>query len=129
MRQRLEPLADLLRPQEATPGSEPSWFGCLLTLTDDARFAGFSRDGIVARLEAARVQTRMLFAGNVERQPCFDPLRAAAKAGGKASYRVVGELAVSDHLMTDAFWVGVYPGLSDDMVEYIGDQIAAACGR
>ena len=74
----LAPLSDVLHAQEATPGSEPSWFGLLLTLTDEAKAAGLSRDAIVAHLEAARIQTRMLFAGNMVRQPCFDAMRATA---------------------------------------------------
>ena len=124
----LAPVRRLLRPQEATPGSEPSWFGLLLTLTDEAKAAGLSRDAIVAQLEAAKVQTRMLFAGNMVRQPCFDGMRAAAgAASGAAGYRVAGDLTETDRIMQDAFWVGVYPGLSDAMLGYVGEQLVAAC--
>jgi CDP-6-deoxy-D-xylo-4-hexulose-3-dehydrase len=119
----LAPLSDLLQAQEPTPGSEPSWFGLLLTLTDTAKAAGLTRDAIVAHLEAAKIQTRMLFAGNMVRQPCFDAMRAAA-----AGYRVAGELTATDRIMNDAFWVGVYPGLSDEMLEYVGRTIAEAVG-
>ena len=126
----LAPLSDVLHVQEATPGSEPSWFGLLLTLTDEAKSAGLSRDGIVAHLEAAKVQTRMLFAGNMVRQPCFDAMRAAAEAGrSDAGYRVAGGLAATDRIMSDAFWVGVYPGLTDEILEYVARQISVACGR
>jgi len=126
----LAPLADLLDVQEATPGSEPSWFGLLLTLTEEAKAAGLSRDGIVAHLEAAKIQTRMLFAGNMVRQPCFDAMRAAAEAGrSDAGYRVAGGLAATDRIMDDAFWVGVYPGLTGEMLEYVAEQLTAACGR
>jgi CDP-6-deoxy-D-xylo-4-hexulose-3-dehydrase len=126
----LAPLADLLHVQEATPGSEPSWFGLLLTLTEEAKAAGLTRDGIVAHLEAAKIQTRMLFAGNMVRQPCFDAMRASAAAGrSDASYRVAGGLAATDRIMDDAFWVGVYPGLSDEMLAYMTGEIAMACGR
>jgi CDP-6-deoxy-D-xylo-4-hexulose-3-dehydrase len=126
---RLAPLADLLHVQEATPGSEPSWFGLLLTLTREATAAGLTRDGIVAQLEAAKIQTRMLFAGNMVRQPCFDAMRAAAETGrADAGYRVAGELAATDCIMDDAFWVGVYPGLSDEMLEYVGQTTAGAVG-
>jgi len=125
---RLAPLADLLHVQEATPGSEPSWFGLLITLTEDAKVAGLSRDAIVAHLEEARIQTRMLFAGNMVRQPCFDAMRAAAEAGrADAGYRVAGDLAAADRIMDDAFWVGVYPGLNDEMLACVAGQIAAAC--
>jgi CDP-6-deoxy-D-xylo-4-hexulose-3-dehydrase len=119
----LAPLSDLLHVQEPTPGSEPSWFGLLLTLTDTAKAAGLSRDAIVAHLEAAKIQTRMLFAGNMVRQPCFDAMRAAADG-----FRVAGELTATDRIMNDAFWVGVYPGLSDEMLEYVGRTIAEAVG-
>ncbi len=126
---QLAPVAQYLRPQEATPGSEPSWFGLLLTVTEEGKAAGLTRDGIVARLEAKRVQTRMLFAGNMVRQPCFDGTRAREEAGDAtgAGYRVAGPLAETDRIMTDAFWVGVYPGLTDEMLAYIGDQVLLAC--
>src|SRR5450759_1690434 len=72
----LAPLSHLLHVQEPTLGSEPSWFGLLLTLTDKAKAASLTRDAVVAHLEAAKIQTRMLFAGNMLRQPCFDAMRA-----------------------------------------------------
>ena len=109
----------LVLPQ-ATPGSEPSWFGFLLTLRDAARARGVSRDAVVRRLEAAHIQTRMLFAGNIVRQPCFDSRRAAG-----SGYRVASELTNTDRLMNDAFWVGVYPGLTDEMIDYVAAEIAA----
>ena len=124
----LAPLSDLLHVQEATPGSEPSWFGMLLTLTDEARDAGLTRDALVAHLEAARIQTRMLFAGNMVRQPCFDAMRAAEQAG-RAGFRLVDDLAATDRIMNDAFWVGVYPGLRDEMLEYMAAAVVRACGR
>lgn len=124
----LAPLADLLHIQEATPGSEPSWFGLLVTLTPAAKAAGLSRDGIVAHLEAAKIQTRMLFAGNMVRQPCFDAMRAAAEAGrSDAGYRVAGDLAATDRIMNDAFWVGVYPGLDDGDLALMAAEFASAC--
>lgn len=116
----LAPLADLLVLPQATPGSEPSWFGFLLTLRDAARARGVSRDAVVRRLEAAHIQTRMLFAGNIVRQPCFDSRRAAG-----SGYRVASELTNTDRLMNDAFWVGVYPGLTDEMIDYVAAEIAA----
>jgi CDP-6-deoxy-D-xylo-4-hexulose-3-dehydrase len=99
-------------------------------LTGEAKAAGLTRDAIVAHLEAAKIQTRMLFAGNMVRQPCFDAMRAAAEAGrSDAGYRVVGDLAATDRIMCDAFWVGVYPGLRDEMVTHVAETIARACGR
>lgn len=124
----LAPLSELLHVQEPTPGSEPSWFGLLLTLSPEAKAAGLTRDGLVARLETAKIQTRMLFAGNMVRQPCFDAMRAATEAGrADAGYRVVGDLAATDRIMNDAFWVGVYPGLTEEMLDYVAAQITAAC--
>jgi CDP-6-deoxy-D-xylo-4-hexulose-3-dehydrase len=119
----LAPLADLLVLPRATPGSRPSWFGFLLTLRDEAKAAGVARDAIVRRLEADLIQTRMLFAGNVVRQPCFDGRRASG-----TGYRVASALANTDRLMNDAFWVGVYPGLTDEMVDFIAQRITAAVG-
>jgi CDP-6-deoxy-D-xylo-4-hexulose-3-dehydrase len=69
------------------------------------------------------IQTRMLFAGNMVRQPCFDGRRALG-----SGYRVASGLVTTDRLMNDAFWVGVYPGLTDEMVDYVAGQIGAAVG-
>jgi CDP-6-deoxy-D-xylo-4-hexulose-3-dehydrase len=83
----------------------------------------------VCTLEQQRIQTRMLFAGNMVRQPCFDSMRAAAEAGrSDARYRVSGDLAATDRIMNDAFWVGIYPGLSAEMLEYVGRMIVVAVG-
>jgi CDP-6-deoxy-D-xylo-4-hexulose-3-dehydrase len=120
----LAPLADLLVLPRPTPGSEPSWFGCLFALTETARRSGASRDRLVRHLEAAGVQTRMLFAGNIVRQPCCDSLRASG-----AGYRVASTLKNTDRLMTDAFWVGVYPGLTDAMVDHIAAAITDGLRR
>ena len=89
---------------EATKGSDPSWFGFLLTVREDA---GIARDQIVSHLEANGVQTRMLFAGNLIKHPCFDEMR---KSGD--GYRVVGDLKNTDIIMENTFWVGVYPGMT-----------------
>jgi len=96
---------------EATPDSDPSWFGFLLTVKEDA---GFTRDEIVKYLESHGIQTRMLFAGNLLRQPCFDEIRATGKG-----FRVIGKLKNTDTIMRQSFWVGVYPGLSDKQLNYI----------
>lgn len=113
----LEPVGDRLVLPVATEGSEPSWFGYLMSVPEDSPV---SRDELVRSLERARVQTRMLFAGNMTRQPCFDELRDA-----NHGFRVVGELANTDHIMNHAFWVGVYPGLDQDRLEYIAGVITA----
>lgn len=120
LREGLVGTEDVLVLPEATAGSDPSWFGFLMAIREGS---SVTRDQMVAHLESAGVQTRMLFAGNMVRQPCFDGLRASG-----TGYRVVGELTNTDKVMADGFWVGVYPGLTDDMLEYMIQVIRKACG-
>lgn len=87
--------------------SNPSWFGFLLTCKD-----GVDRNKVVPYIEAHGVQTRMLFAGNLTKHPCFDQMRTEHRG-----YRVVGELVNTDRIMKDTFWVGVYPGMTDEMID------------
>lgn len=87
----------------------PSWFGFLMTVRD-----GGDREKIVRHIENKGVQTRMLFSGNLLRHPCFDELR---KAG--TGYRVIGDLSNTDLIMKNTFWVGVYPGMTKEMLEYM----------
>ena len=96
---------------QATPGADPSWFGLLLTVRDGAPF---SRLELVRWLEERQIQTRQLFAGNLVRQPAF---RTCA-------HRVVGDLANTDRIMNDAFFIGVYPGLTDAMLTYVEEAFA-----
>jgi CDP-6-deoxy-D-xylo-4-hexulose-3-dehydrase len=107
----LTDLSDKFVLPEATPNSEPSWFGFLLTVQDNA---GFSRDEIVKYLESQGIQTRMLFAGNLLRHPCFDEMRKTRKG-----FRVVGTLKNTDRIMNQSFWVGVYPGLNEEQLKYV----------
>lgn len=111
----LHDLQDVLVLPEPTENSEPSWFGFLLTVKEDAEF---SREQIVNHLEMKGVQTRMLFAGNLLKHPCFDEMRKSDEG-----YRVVGELTNTDIIMNRTFWIGVYPGLSEAMIEYMLEQI------
>jgi len=104
---------------EPTKNSEPSWFGFLLTVKEDA---GFTRDQIVAHLEKKGIQTRMLFAGNLIKHPCFDEMRKEGRG-----YRIVGELMNTDRIMRDSFWVGVYPGMVEEMIRYIVDVLEVFC--
>lgn len=99
---------------EPTPNSEPSWFGFLLTLKDEV---SFTRNEIVEHLESANIQTRNLFAGNITRHPCFELLVL------NKDYRIIGELTVTDKIMTDSFWIGVYPGMGTEAVEYMIETI------
>lgn len=117
----LAPLSDALVLPIPTEGADPSWFGFLMTVREDS---GVTRDRLVAALEAAKVQTRMLFAGNMVRQPVFDEMRASG-----SGYRVVGELVNTDRIMNDAFWIGVYPGMTDAMLDYMAGVIRAELGR
>ena len=112
----LLPVQDKLILPEALPESNPSWFGFLVTCRE-----GIEREPAVRAIEAAGVQTRMLFAGNLTRHPCFDELRAA-----KAGYRVVGDLATTDAIMNRSFWVGVYPGMTDEMIDRMAEVITEA---
>jgi CDP-6-deoxy-D-xylo-4-hexulose-3-dehydrase len=95
---------------EPQPNSQPSWFGFLIILKDGAKF---TRNEIVSFLEKNNIQTRNLFAGNMLRHPMFESLTE------NVDYRVVGELKNTDKIMNDAFWIGVYPGLSEDKINYI----------
>ena len=95
---------------EPQPNSQPSWFGFLIMLKDGAKF---TRNEIVSFLEKNNIQTRNLFAGNMLRHPMFESLTE------NVDYRVVGELKNTDKIMNDAFWIGVYPGLNEDEINYI----------
>jgi len=106
---------------EATENSDPSWFGFLLTVRPGA---GFSRDRIVNHLEGKGIQTRMLFAGNLIKHPCFDEMRREG-----TGFRVVGDLSTTDTIMRDTFWVGVYPGMTEEMVGYMVETIQGFCRR
>jgi len=121
LRELLTPIEDVLIMPEATPGSDPSWFGFLMTVREGAPV---TRGALVAALEAGKVQTRMLFAGNMTRQPVFDGMRASGEG-----FRIVGELTNTDRIMNDAFWIGVYPGMSEEMLVHMADVITRGVGR
>lgn len=111
--ERLEGLEPLLRLPRATPNSNPSWFGYLITIDPENEY-GVTRDSMVAKLEKARVQTRMLFAGNLLRQPAFDEMRRT-----RTGFRSIGDLSNTDFLMNNAFWFGVYPGMTNNHLDHI----------
>ncbi|HEY5541348.1 MAG TPA: DegT/DnrJ/EryC1/StrS family aminotransferase, partial [Coriobacteriia bacterium] len=121
LRELLTPIEDVLIMPEATPGSDPSWFGFLMTVREGTPV---TRGALVAALEAGKVQTRMLFAGNMTRQPVFDGMRASGEG-----FRIVGELTNTDRIMNDAFWIGVYPGMSEEMLVHMADVITRGVGR
>ena len=96
---------------EVEPGAEPSWFGFLLTVREDA---GFTKNEIVKYLEDHKISTRMLFAGNITKHPCFESVE----------YQVCGDLVNTDRIMDDTFWIGVYPGLKDVHLKFIIKKFA-----
>jgi CDP-6-deoxy-D-xylo-4-hexulose-3-dehydrase len=106
LRQALAPLEEFLMLPEATPGSDPSWFGFPIGVREGAPF---TRDQLTHALEAAKIGTRLLFAGNLTRQPAYEGWE----------FRVVGDLKNSDFVMNRVFWVGVFPGLTREMLDHI----------
>jgi CDP-4-dehydro-6-deoxyglucose reductase, E1 len=119
LRKRLNKFSDKLILPEPTENSEPSWFGFLICVKDDA---GFTRNELVHHLEKHNIQTRMLFAGNLIKHPCFDEMRVTG-----AGYRVVGSLENTDKIMTNVFWIGVYPGMTKEMLDYMVEKVEEVC--
>lgn len=116
LRAALECVQDKLVLPEPAPNSDPSWFGFLMTVK-----AGVDREKVVRYIEEHGVQMRMLFSGNLIKHPCFDQMRQSGEG-----YRVVGELDNTNRIMRDSFWVGVYPGMTDGMVDYMAKVIREA---
>ena len=111
LRKALDKYSAKLALPEPEGHSDPCWFGFLVTVKEKA---GFTRDQLVAHLEANKVQTRMLFAGNLVKHPCFDGMRASGRG-----FRVAGGLPVTDRIMNGTFWIGVYPGMTPAMLKYM----------
>lgn len=101
---------------EPCQNSDPSWFGFLITCKE-----GVNRNEVVRYVESKGVQTRMLFAGNLIKHPCFDEMRESG-----SGYRVAGTLENTDRIMRDTFWVGVYPGMTDEMIDYMAKVLIEA---
>lgn len=114
----LSDLDDKFILPEACEHSTPSWFGFLLTCRE-----GVDRAEVVKHIESKNVQTRMLFAGNLIKHPCFDQMRSSGEG-----YRVVGALENTDRIMRDTFWLGVYPGMTDEMIDCMIEVVRAAVG-
>ncbi len=112
----LKCVEDKLILPEPESHSKPSWFGFMMTCRK-----GVNRTKVVPFIESKGVQTRMLFAGNIIKHPCFDEMRASGEG-----YRVVGSLENTDRIMQDTFWAGVYPGLTDEMLDYMIEVIKSA---
>lgn len=111
LKENLKDISDKVYLPSKVNNSEPSWFGFLITVKE-----GVNREKLVRFIESNNIQTRMLFAGNLTKHPCFDYIR-----GDFTKYRVVGELKNTDYIMNNTFWVGVYPGMTKKML----DKIAA----
>ena len=109
-------ILDKLILPEACADSDPSWFGFMITCKE-----GVDRNQVVRYMEEHGIQTRMLFAGNLTKHPCFDEMRATGEG-----YRVVGELTNTDRIMQDTFWIGVYPGMTDEMIDYMSKTLMEA---
>ncbi|GMO42350.1 MAG: lipopolysaccharide biosynthesis protein RfbH [Termitinemataceae bacterium] len=103
----LQDLQDKIVLPQPSPNSRPSWFGFLITCRK-----GIDRNKLVQHIEKNNIQTRMLFAGNLVKHPCFDAIRKSGDA-----YRVVGSLENTDRIMNDTFWIGVYPGMTNAMLD------------
>ena len=113
----LAPIADQVILPEPAEGSRPSWFGFLITVPEGSKH---TRNEVTKYIEDHNVQTRLLFSGNLTRHPCFDQIRGTDK------YRVSGELKNTDYIMNNTFWVGVYPGMTDEMIDYMAKTIIEA---
>jgi CDP-6-deoxy-D-xylo-4-hexulose-3-dehydrase len=107
----LNPLGEFLILPQPTPASDPSWFGFLITVRPEAPF---TRNDLVRYLESRKIATRLLFGGNLVRQPAYKEVPS----------RILGELKNTDLVMKQTFWIGVYPGLSDKMLAYIVDSFS-----
>jgi len=115
----LEDCKDKLILPESCRNAVPSWFGFLITCRE-----GVSRDELVSYAENKGIQTRMLFAGNLTRHPCFDQMRKS-----KTGYRIAGSLENTDRIMRDTFWVGVYPGMTDEMLDFVIKTVKEVLGK
>ena len=113
LKNALNEVNDKLILPEACENAIPSWFGFLITCRN-----GIDRNRMVQSLEEKGIQTRMLFAGNLIKHPCFDEMRISGEG-----YRVIGTLKNTDQIMNDSFWVGVYPGMTEEMIDYIAMTI------
>jgi CDP-6-deoxy-D-xylo-4-hexulose-3-dehydrase len=116
LRERLEPLEGVYSLPQATANSDPSWFGFPIAVLPES---GLTRNAVTQELENRKIGTRLLFAGNLVRQPAYQD----------ATFRVIGDLRVTDYVMNNVFWVGTYPGLTEDMIDYIALSLREAASN
>ncbi len=119
LREALSSAEDRLILPEPAPQSKPSWFGFLISIRPES---GLDRHAVTQYIEKHNIQTRLLFSGDLTRHPCFDPIR------GTGAYRVSGDLLCTEFIMNNTFWVGVYPGMTDEMLDYMAQIILEAIG-
>lgn len=117
LREALKGVEDKLILPEPAKNSDPSWFGFLISVKPES---GLDRNKIIQYLESQHIQTRLLFSGNLIKHPCFNGIRHTA------AYRVIGDLCVTNYVMNNTFWVGVYPGMTDEMIDYMAESICKA---
>ena len=117
LRKALECVEDKLVLPVPCENSDPSWFGFLISVREGS---GIDRNNVTRYIENNNVQTRLLFSGNLIKHPCFDQIRDTA------AYRVSGGLEVTEYIMNNTFWVGVYPGMTDEMIDYMAKVIIEA---
>jgi len=117
----IAPFRDAVQPQRATDKAQPSWFGFLMVVDPDAPF---SRNELARHLEDRRIATRMLFGGNLVRQPALTRLKQDAEAAGRPQpFRTVGDLTGADRLMNDALFIGTYPGMDQARLDYVREVL------
>ncbi len=116
----LEGTQDKLILPIAAENSQPSWFGFLVSIKPEA---GIQRNDVTKYIENHNIQTRLLFSGNFMRHPCFDQIR------GTEAYRVAGSLENTEFIMNNTFWVGVYPGMTDKMIDYMAQMMTEAVNQ
>lgn len=113
----LKPAEDWIILPEPAPGSDPSWFGFLISVRPET---GLERNAVTRCIEEHNIQTRLLFSGNLIRHPCFDQIRDTS------AYRIATDLVNTDFIMNNTFWVGVYPGMTNEMIDYMAQVILEA---
>jgi CDP-6-deoxy-D-xylo-4-hexulose-3-dehydrase len=116
LRERIKRSEDFLTLPDFHPKANPSWFGFLILVKDDAPF---SRRELIAHLESQKIATRLLFAGNLTRQPAYD----------KSTFRVASSLENTDRIMNNALWIGIYPALTEEMLEFTAQNINEFCAQ
>lgn len=116
----LEKVQDKIILPEPVENSKPSWFGFLISVRPET---GLKRNDVTKYIESHNIQTRLLFSGNVIKHPCFDQIR------GTDAYRFVGDLKNTDFIVENTFWVGVYPGMTDAMIDYMAEVIKEAVNK